>query len=194
MRTRTVRTIAVVASIAMILGAFIAAPADAKKKKKKAPAVCAAYTPGEKGAGKPIAVVTDAATADKPVEVTVSTQAGLGTSSEEGEGNDDGMTTHDYTNIQVDSAKPSAGLYLSVEFPPYYDYDLFLRDSYGTSLEYSAGFGVVPGGTDRSQNDFGAETINGYPAPDCSGYLVDISNATTPGGDVTVKFWLGDPT
>src|SRR5687767_11775601 len=114
MKIRTVRSFAVLASVAMLVGAFAATPAEAKKKKKKKPAACATYTPGEKGAGKPVTIVTDAATAEAPVEVPLTTQAGLGTSSEAGEGHDDGLTTHDYTNLQVDSASPSAGLYVQL--------------------------------------------------------------------------------
>ena len=193
MRIRTVRSFAVLASVAMLVGAFAATPAEAKKKKKKAPAACAAYSPSERGAGQPVATVTDAATAEAPVEVTVPTDAGFGFSSEEGEGNADEIaSSHAYANIQVDSAKPSVGLHVQIEFEPVFDYDLHLRDAIGTSVEYSAGFGVVPSGTDHSHTDVGVEALLGLPVPDCAGYTVDVVGATTGGGDVIVKAWLGE--
>ena len=194
MRIRTVRSFAVLASVAMLVGAFAATPAEAKKKKKKkAPAACATYTPGEKGAGQPVATVTDAATAEAPVEVTVATDPGFGFSSEEGEGNPDEIaSSHAYANLQVDSANPSAGLHVQIEFAPEWDYDLHLRDSGGTSIEYSAGFGVVPSGTDHSHTDLGVEALLGLPVPDCAGYTVDVVGAATAGGDVIVKAWLGE--
>ena len=195
---RVTRTIAVLASAAMLVGAFAAAPAEAKKKKKKAPAACAAYVPGEKGTGAPITVVTDAATADKPVVIKHATEAGLGFSSEEGEGNpDEELTTHSYTNVQVDSANPSAGLYISLEFTPVFDYDLWLRDAAHTALAYSAGASppvpVVADGTGHGgHSGVGTENIDGFLAADCQGFTVDIASAGSPGGEVTISYWLGE--
>ncbi len=197
MRIRTIRTIAVVASAALLVGAFAAAPAEAakRKKKKKAPAACAAYTPGEKGAGQPITVVTDAATAEKPVEVALDTEPGLGFSSEEGEGNpNEFATSHAYTNVQVDSAASSTGLYVMIEFQPTWDYDLWLRDSSHVPVEYSAGFAVLTSGSDRAHSDLGSESIQGLPVADCAGFTVDAANAGGPGGEITVKYWLGEAT
>ncbi len=198
MRTRTIRTIAVVASAALLVGAFAAVPAEAKKRKKgkkKAPAACAAYTPGEKGAGQPITVVTDAATAEEPVEVALDTAPGLGFSSEEGEGNpDEGATSHAYTNLQVDSAASSTGLYVMIEFQPTWDYDLWLRDASHVPVEYSAGFLVETFGSDRAQSDLGSESVQGVPVADCAGFTVDAANAAGPGGEITVKYWLGEAT
>ena len=189
---RITRTVAVLASLAMLTGAFIAAPAEAAKKKKK-PAACAKYAPAERGAGQPVTVVTDAATADKPVEVTVATDPGAGFSSEEGEGNEDEIaSSHAYTNVQIDSAKPGVGLYVQISFNPAFDYDLHLRDNYGTSIEYSAGFGPVPSGTDHSHSGVGTESLEGLQAADCQGFTVDVVGAGTTGGDVTVSYWLGD--
>ncbi|HYI45656.1 MAG TPA: hypothetical protein VE174_09410 [Actinomycetota bacterium] len=205
MTTRTVRTVAIMGAAALLLGAFASGPAVAKKKKKKkkAPvAACAPFAPGEKGAGQPVTVVTDAATAEAPVEVTVATDPGLGFSSEAGEGapeDGEGLTSHAYTNVQIDSAAPSAGLYVRVEFEPVWDYDLWLRDSGHSALAYAAGSSPapVPGVTDGTGNgghtESGSENIDGYFAADCNGFTVDIANAGGPGGDVVVKYWLGEP-
>jgi hypothetical protein len=196
MKIRSVRGIAIVASAALVLGAFVAGPAEAakkKKKKKKKPAACATYVPGEKGKGAPITVVTDAATADKPVEVTVATEPGLGFSSEEGEGNpDEEATSHAYTNVQVDSKAASAALTVILEFPQTWDYDLWLRDSSHAPVAYSAGFFNQTFGSDEAHSDFGSESVSGVPASDCGGFTVDVANAAGPGGDVTVKYYLGE--
>jgi hypothetical protein len=195
MKIRTVRGIAVMASAVLVLGAFVAGPADAAKKKgkKKKSAACAPYVPGEKAAEAPITKVTDAATADKPVEVTVATEPGLGFSSEEGEGNpDEEATSHAYTNLQVDSKAKSASLNVLLEFTPLWDYDLWLRDSSHAPVAYSAGFGPVTAGSDEAHSDFGSEQVSGVAASDCGGFTVDVANAGGPGGDVTVKYWLGE--
>ena len=199
--TRTLRTMAVVASSALVLGAFVAGPAEAKKKKK----ACAAYQPGELGADAPITVVTDAATEEAPVEVTVTTAEGLGFSSPDGPSGDSGHTNHAFANVQVDSAARDAGLYARVEFGPAWDYDAYLRTNDGTAVAYSAGFnqGMIGAGDPSGlgldgtghggHSELGAEQIDGYLAADCDGFTYDIVSAGTPGEDVTVKFWLGEP-
>lgn len=196
---RIIRSLAVVALASLVMGAFMVAPADAKKKKKK-PKACATYVPGENGADAPITVVTDAATEEAPVEVTVATAEGLGFSSAEGPSGDEGHTSHAYANVQVDSAASGAGLYARVEFAPTWDYDAFLRTADGTAVAYSAGFNqvIVPAfgldGTGHGgHSEQGAEQIDGWTTSDCDGYTYDIVSAGTPGGDVTVKFWLGEP-
>ena len=196
MKIRTMRGVAVLASVGLLVGAFAVGPAEARKKKKKKKAVvaCAPYAPTERGAGAPVATVTDAATADAPVSATVATEPGLGFSSEEGEGNTEGelLSSHAYTNILVDSASPGAVLNVQLEFPPEVDYDLHLRDSAGTSIEYSAGFFNQSAGTDHAHSDIGIESILGLATSDCSGYTVDVVGVTTTGGDVTVTAWLGE--
>ena len=201
---RIFRSLALIATASLVLGAFVAGPADAKKKKKKKPkvATCAPYTPGEAAAEAPVTVVTDAATEEAPVEVTVSTAEGLGFSSPDGPSGDTGPTSHAYANVQVDSASPSTGLYARVEFAPTWDYDAYLRTADGTAVAYSAGFnqGAVAAdptgfgldGTGHGgHSEQGAEQIDGWTAADCDGFTYDIVSAGTPGGDVTVKFWLG---
>jgi hypothetical protein len=201
---RIFKTAAVVGASALILGAFVAGPAQAKKKKPKKPAVCAPYVPGELGTGQPISVVTDAATADKPVEATVATEPGLGFTSPDGASGDEGRPSHVFYNVQVDSAAPGAYLYVREEFQEGTEYDLFLRDATGAALAYAAGANQTPtavpdpiglgldGTGNGGHSEFAAEQIDGYSATDCAGYTVDVGSAITPGGDVTLKFWLGD--
>jgi hypothetical protein len=190
--SKIVRGAALVGAAGLIAGAFVAAPAQAKK-----PAACKVFKAKTDGKGQPVSVVTDAATADKPVEVTITTPPGVGTSSPDGPSGDlpPGTAGHTYYNVQVDSKAKSANLHARLEFVPALDYDLYLR-SEGAALAYSAGFTVpVPeqgldGTGHGGHSEVGAENIDGWPAADCSGYTVDIVSATTPGTDVTLKLWL----
>jgi hypothetical protein len=189
---RILRGAALIGTAGLILGAFVAVPALAKK-----PAACKVFKAKTDGKGQPVSVVTDAATADKPVTVTVATTAGAGLSSPDGPSGDTpaGGPTHTYYNVQVDSKAKSARLYVRAEFAPVLDYDLYLRDE-GAALAYSAGAPApIPAqGLDGTGNgghsEVGAENIDGWTAADCAGYTVDIVSATTPGVDVTLKFWL----
>ena len=167
-------------------------------------AKCAAYKSGSMGAGKPLAVVTDKATSKKPLSVKVSTGPGLGltsTTPDAGPGSGDtGSVTHNDVNVQVNTATRSTGLYIRVEFAPYEDYDLYLRDKTGSAVAYVGGFNVIPvpgtfldGTGNGGHSEMGAEQIDGYPVKNCAGFTVDIVSATTPGGPVTVKYWLGKP-
>jgi hypothetical protein len=199
MRTgRTLRSIAVLASVALLLGAFVAGPAQAKKKKKKKPpvAVCATYTPTSWGAEQPITVVTDANTADAPLTLEVATAAGVGSSSAASPDDGDGATSHAFANVQIDSAAPTTGLYATLHYAPVWDYDLFVRGDDGVGLAYSAGFaeGVpfLDGTGNGGRTGTGTENIEGLTTNDCQGYLVDIAGATTPGQTVTLDLWLGE--
>lgn len=186
---RFIRTLAVMASAGLVLGAFMAVPAEAKKKKKK-PAGCAAYVPGENGADAEITKVTDANNAEAPAELTVATGPGLGMGRDpEGEG---AHVSHAYANLQVDSKSSSAVLNVSIEFNPAWDYDVYLDTADGTEVANSAGFANQTFGSDYAHSDIGSETIVAFPVADCDGFTVDVVGATTPGGDVTVKYWLGE--
>ncbi|MDQ3958421.1 MAG: hypothetical protein M3273_08885, partial [Actinomycetota bacterium] len=80
---KTIRTLSVIASAALIVGAFTAGPADAAKKKKKppvAPAGCAEYTPSEWSADVPVTKITDEHTAEAPLVIEVPTEMGVGSS------------------------------------------------------------------------------------------------------------------
>ena len=203
---RSFKTIAVLASAALVMTGMISGTADAKKKKKPVPvtpAGCAAYVPGELGAGQPVTVVTDAATAEAPVSVDLTTAQGLGLTSPNGAAEDEGKPSHVFTNVQVDSTSPEAGLYIRLEFPEGLEYDLFARLQDGSSFAYVAGSNHTADATSEfgldgtghgGHSEVGAEVLEGLATADCSGYTVDVASAITPGGAVTVKYWLGEAT
>jgi hypothetical protein len=196
---RGLRIVSVLSSAALVLGAATALPAEAKKKKKKKPPVCTAYTPSQWGEGQPINLVTDAHTAEAPLEITVPTAQGLGSSSSEPPEDDPtNPVSHAFLNVQVDSKSPEVGLYGTVSYTPGLDYDFFFRDNTGTGLAYSAGFApgvpLLDGTGNGGHTGMGTENIEGLVTADCTGYLVDIVSATTPGGDVTLTLWLGEGT
>lgn len=200
----SIRTLSVVASAALILGAFVA-PADAKKKKKPkpppAPPACAPFTPGEAGAEAKTTVVTDTATAEAPVVVEFETEMGM--ADDLGLGEYDG-TASVFQNIQVDSSNPSAGLYVKIEFADRNDYDLYLLTPAGETAANSGAFNGVPegatlpvavgGGAPEGGWAAGSnfESVTGINTPDCGGYTAQIKSYLTPGGTVTMSAWLGE--
>ena len=201
---RILKSTAVVGAAALILGAFVAGPADAKKKKKKKPPVvaCAPYTPYEPAAAAPIAVVTDAATQEAPVTVTLATAEGLGTSTPETEDSPESFVSHAWHNVQIDTAAADTALFVRLEFAGHQDYDLFLRNPDGSSDVYSAGgppyhsafgSGTGNGGHAEGSPTAASENIDGAVVTDCQGFSVDVVSATSAGGDVTLKYWLGAP-
>jgi hypothetical protein len=188
---RILKTAAVVGTAALILGAFAAGPADAKKKKKvKKPPVCAPYTPAEDGAAAPITLVTDAATADAPVTVAVAAEPGLGVGGLAEQG-----IAHSYVNVQVDSAATATALTIRLEMPEFEDYDLAVLNPDGSQAAAAQGFNPEPAvyndNTNGGHTEVGAEMIDALPTNDCQGYTLDISTASGMGGELTVKYWLG---
>jgi hypothetical protein len=193
---RIVKTTAVVGTAALILGAFAAAPADAKKKKPKKPPACAPFTPGEAGSGAPITVVTDAATADAPATATVDTGPGLGIGT--GTAADAVATagwSYAYVNVQVDSAAPATALSLRLEMPAHEDYDINLLNPDGSVAASVHGFNPEPriynDDSNGGHTEVGAEVIDALPTNDCQGYTLEVITASGMGGDRTVKYWLG---
>lgn len=192
MTGRSYRVVAVVATVGMLMGAIAGAPAEAKKKKR-----CPAYSSSGVGQDAELTVVTDKATKKKPVEITLSTEPGFGLSSSDPESGL-GPVSYAYHNVQVDTKKASAKLFVRVEFLELWDYDLYLRPDGGAASHWAAGFNqapFVPGQTDGTghggHSEIGAEEIHGADSRDCTGYTVDVTSATTTGGDVTLKLWLG---
>ena len=193
--SKTLRSLAVLASAALVLGAFVA-PADAKKKKVKQ---CAPYAAPSWAGEAETSVVTDAATADAPVEVELTTAPGAGFTSPDDPEGGTGDVTKVYHNVVVDSAASSAPLNVRIEYAPIWDYDLFLRIPAGPAVAYEADFnpatagGPTPvGGNEGAHPEVGAGQVDAYPSPDCAGYTVDVSSAITAGGAVTLKLWLGE--
>lgn len=198
-------------ALALVAGMAAVAPVNAasnerrdgieqqKKKKKKpkpspSPAVCAAYTPGEQGAGAEMSIVTDAATEEAPIEVSISTEAGLGAPVAGAPDN----SSHAFHNIQVDTASAAAGLYVRLDFPILRDYDLYLNDSGGAEVASATGFNQLSAALGGSDGDAGghsegdSETLVGISSPDCFGYTLDVSGFFTEGGSQTLSLWLGE--
>jgi hypothetical protein len=182
-----------------------------KKPKPKPPVVppgppagsCPTYVPGEEGAEAETTIVNDAATAEKPVVVELTAGAGLG--------NDLGIpgiaggpsvydeTSSIFQNIQVDSSNPDAGLYATLNFPAFHDYDLYLNRPDGSTAANSGDFNIAPGeglggggpdGAWEAGNDF--ESVLGIRTPDCGGYTARMVSFLTNGGAVTLSLWLGE--
>lgn len=193
------RIVAVVLAGGLLTTAVVAGPATAAKKKKPKPkpAACAPYTPGELGTDKPTVVVTDAATADAPLEQKVTLAQ---STSDVGVGE----TSFDAFNVQVDSAAAEAGLYVKLSFPTRRDYDLFLRYPDGSEGGSSHGFNTLyedpTDAADRGISDPGhggqttdtSETVVGIKTSDCGGWTVDVQNHLGEGGDMSVQLWLGE--
>lgn len=202
--SRYIRSASVLASAALILGAFVA-PADAKKKKKPKPPppppACAPFAPGELGKDAPTTILTDAATADAPVVVDLTAEAGLPNAPVTVQGMGFDGRSHLIQNIQVDSANPSAGLYVKIEFTDMHDYDLYLRYPDGSAAANSGESNAAPGhdlGSGAPEGGWEAgtnyEMVKGINTLDCAGYTADIVAYLTNGGAVKLSMWLGEVT
>ena len=177
--------------LSMVLGliAGSVATVEAKGKKKKKPAACAAWT---------TAKVTDAATEAKPVVFGVPTGPGVGI----GRPGSNfmgipyaGHVSEAFVNFQVDSATPTAGLYVSVEFSRGWEYDLYLDRSTGEEVAFSAGSNVLEaayGSGAQTETTKTSETILGLETADCEGFAADIVGSIAHGQLVTLKAWLGE--
>ena len=156
---------------------------------------CDPYIPGEQGSSERavegLQVVTDAATEEKPIEVVVPTDPAA-----DGEPAD---TAHRYVNIQVDTAAAESGLYARFEFLEPEDYDIYLNNAAGEYQAQAAGYNPAPVGPldgtgHGGHSEVGAEQLDGIKTPDCGGYTLDLKSYATPGGDKTLKLWLGEAT
>lgn len=191
---RTIRTLAAVTSAALVAGALIAVPAEAKKKPKK----CAPYAAPDWAADVETVTVTDSATAEEPLTFELTTGHGAGTTNADYPDDSDGTISHSFQNILVDPKAKSANLFARIDFIPAFDYDLFLRIPAGPSVAYEADFnpltvaGPTPvGGYSDGSGGPGFSQIDGFPTADCTGYTVDVASSITPGGPVTLTIWLG---
>ncbi|MBA2724698.1 MAG: hypothetical protein H0U53_01805 [Actinobacteria bacterium] len=190
------KTLAVLVTASLALTVFAALPAEAKKKKKKKPKACATYTPGSLGAGAETIKLTDAATAEAPVEIPVMS---LGDADVIGRLPAPFDPTQHFVNVQVDPAAAEAGLYLTFGFPQRRDYDLFVRHSDDSEAASSHGFNTVIetplNNTDTNhagESTAASENIIGLRTTDCGGYTLQVDNWMGEGGDMVVKAWLGE--
>ena len=194
---RTARGVATLGALALLAGALLATPAEAKKKKPKA---CPPYaSPAWATDAGDTQIVTDAHTADAPLEVELATEAGLGTTDPSAPDGGNGHVTHKFVNILVDSAASTATLHVRADYVPAWDYDLFLRAPEMPSVAYEADFnpataaGPTPvGGYEGGHAEPGVSEILGYATVDCAGYTIDLASGIAPGGSVPVKIWLGE--
>ena len=199
MKSRSVRTLAVLASAGLIVGAFAAGPADAAKKKKKKPKAlsCAPATPGiEAAAEAPFVKVTEAATEEKPIVVEFEHPQSL---VQEHEALPD-TQDEKYVNIQVVS-KASQGLYIKEEFNNRHDIDLYLYNAAGEEVASSGAFNPAPvnagvhPAADTTAGGRGGETfesILGFEATPCEAYTAESVAFASPGTPVKMTIWLGE--
>jgi hypothetical protein len=173
-------------------------PKPKKKDKKKGKSKsCAPYEPGEQGAEKPTVVVTDAATEEAPATHAFS----LGPYFFEGI---TGEVPTETVNVQVDTTSESAGLYVTFEFQPRRDYDLWAYWPTGEEAASAHGFNPLveaktgnPDVSNTSSNHAGestdhSESLVGVITPDCGGYTIQAQNYFGEGGDFELKLWLGE--
>jgi hypothetical protein len=208
---RTIRTLSVIASAALIVGAFTAGTADAKKKKKPkppAPVGCPVFTPVEPAsdseqtsevAEAPVAKVTDEHTAEKPLVMEYSHGAAFWTINQ--------VPVQEDTvffNLQVQTAQPERGLYVFQEWSktPGSDMDLYLWDGATGEQAVSSGSSNLapqplpptpPVNHGQTTGAWGLESISGFPVTNCAGYTAESRAFTSPGEDMTLSVWLGDP-
>ena len=199
--SKTIRSLALVASATLVLGAFVAAPAQAKKKPKKPPA-CPAATyaePATDSTSRPapdaeIIKVTDAATAEAPVTVEYEHGAALWETATQTPVQEDTM----WFNIQIDSAAPATGLYARLDWhvPSASDIDLYIWDGVtGDQAVNSGATNVVPVNAPfiAETGAMGYESVSGFAVADCANFLVESRAFTTAGETMTLTLWLGEP-
>jgi hypothetical protein len=180
-----------------------------KKKclKKNSAKACTDYVPGEAGAEAETSIVTDAATAEAPIEVplTMDPSAGL-LSGDIPLVGPNPLISHAIQNVQVDSKAADSGLYVRLEFSEGEDYDLYLKGADGSDAAHAGGGNqaLIPGPNDVAatlgdgtgnggHSEAAAEQLDGVLTADCGGYTVDVANAFGL-GEATLKFWLGPAT
>ena len=200
--SRSIRSLAVLASVGLIFGAFMA-PAEAgkkKKKKKPVPVACPAFAPSEPESDSaetaealeaPVQKVTAAHTEAAPLVVEY----------EHGPAFWDpalGTPVHEDTqffNFQVEGA---GGLHIKAEWAASpSDLDLYLYDG-GARVASSGSFNAAA--VDATVIDFSAggnggvgfETIPGFGITNCQGLTLESRAFITPGEAVTLKVWLGE--
>ena len=202
---RITRTLAVVAAASLVVGVFVAGPADAKKKKKKPVAACPVFTPpavqsgGTTGADAEAATVvqlTDAHTAEAPLVVEYE----HGPAFWEAASHTPVQEDTKYFAVQVVSANPAPGLHARIDWaaPSPSDIDLYLFDDTGAEAATSGASNFAPApvlGLDANGNGGnGFESIPGYPAANCAGYVLESQAFITPGESMKLTMWLGEVT
>lgn len=205
MNSRSIRTLAVLASTGLIVGAFAAGPADAAKKKKKKPVpACAEFAPppvtsggttGSDAIEAEVSQVTTAHTAEAPLVIEFEHGAALWDAATHAPVQEDTK----YFGIQLPPGVPQSGLFVRLDWPTPSpsDVDLYLYDDTGTEVANSGAFNFapVPGVLDAGGNGgMGFESIPGLAVDQCSGYVVESQAFLTAGEPMTLSVWLGEAT
>ncbi len=99
-------------------------------------------------------------------------------------------------NIQVDSKKKFAGLYVRQEWSAtrVSDMDLYIYDKTGSQVASSGVYNQVPeaaGTFGSGDGGEGYEQVLGMGATDCAGYTIESRAFTSPGEAMKLKVWLG---
>lgn len=198
--SKTIRTIAVVASAALLVGAFVVAPAEAKKRKKKPSCPAASFAdPASPSASRPeagakVIKVTDAATAEAPIVIEYEHGVALWETASQMPVLEDTL----WFPVQIDSASPTKGLFARLDWatPSVSDIDLYLWDGVsGEQAAVSGATNAVPVNAPfvAETGAMGYESISGFAVGDCSNYLVESRAFMTAGEAMTLTLWLGDP-
>jgi hypothetical protein len=186
------RAVALVATVALVAGAFFAAPAEAAKKgpKKKKAVKCSAFTAGiEEAKEAKVVPISKKATEAAPVKIEY--EHGMAGPSNPVDGSQL-FNEWLYFNIQVTG--PSSGLYIKQEFSDRHDIDLYLYDAAGEEVTHSGGFNPAPVGPFSSGGNAGTnyESISGVATSTCTGYTIGSNAYLTNGTDVTLSIWFGE--
>ncbi len=191
----------------LVAGAFVAAPAQAKKKKKPPAPKCAPFTPVEPASDSgetaealeaPVTIVSATATEDAPIAMEYEHGPALWTITQ--------MPLQEDTvffNIQIAAGgAPSQGLYLRQEWaaPSPSDMDLYVYDGTGAQV-FASGSSNAPepiGGPGGLGEPLGQETgaqgyesMSGAPVAPCQGFTIESRAFSTMGESMTMKIWLG---
>ena len=187
---RTIKTLSILASLGLLVGAY-AVPAEAAKKKKKpfscAPATATPPAEGhssnaEEASEAEVVNLTAANTEEKPLVIEY----------EHGPAADPVMEDTKYFAFQVVSKTPGAGVYILQEWGGQSDIDLYLTDASGAEVASSGAFNPIPVALPGATGGPGYESISGYAADPCSPYTIESKGYLTMGEDMTVKLWLGE--
>ncbi len=195
------RTVCLMASAGLIAGALAAgSPAQAAKRCGKfKPAVPVSDSDSRTEAPKAkVQKITDKYTQAKPLTIkyTHGPAQWFPADPEDGAGQSAAVEDTKWFNIQVDSKKRSAGLYIRQEWSPtpVSDMDLYLYDKNGGSAAQSGYWNQLPeeaSATGFSGGHAGYEEIAGLGVTDCSGYTIESRAFSSPGENMTLKIWLG---
>ena len=198
-----IRTIGVVASAGLIMGALIGgSPAEAAKACRKFKPVepTASDSPSKTEATKSkVQKVTDKFTQAKPLTIKYNHGPAVwfpnNPQDPAGAGQAPAVEDTKWFNLQIDSKKKFVGLYIRQEWSATSpsDMDLYLYDRFGSEAGSSGQYNAVAGNgvLGSGEGGMGYESILGMGVSDCAGYTVESRAFTTPGEAMTLKVWLG---